>query len=125
MKSAIALILLVCCMNVVSHAQDSTLTQYTGTYKFAEGSPTPSVDITIQDGALFANASIGAARMERVGKDTFSIPEHGGMAYFFRNSDGKVKSIRVEVGDMILEGEKQAAQPIAFLRPRSYRFSTR
>lgn len=88
---------------------DTSLHEYKGVYKFPEGSATPSVEISIQNGSLYANSSIGSATLTRIAKDTFSIPEHNGMAYFSRNGDGKVKGIRVEVGDLLLEGDKEPA----------------
>lgn len=90
-------------------AQDSTLMEYKGTYKFTEGSATPSVEISIQDGALFANSTIGSAFMTKVSKDTFSIPEHNGMVFFYRNTEGKIKHIKIEVAGMVLEGDKEPA----------------
>lgn len=102
-----SLLLLLCIATSSLLAQDSTLTEYKGLYKFREGSPTPSVDITIENGGLYANSSIGSASLKWISKDTFSIPDHGGMAYFYRSDKGKVNSIKVEVADMILEGDKQ------------------
>jgi hypothetical protein len=95
---------------------DTTLNEYKGTYKFPEGSATPSVEISIQGGALYASATIGTASLARMGKDTFSIPEHGGMVYFFRNDQNKVHRIRVVVGDLDLEGTKEGAGASAWIR---------
>lgn len=98
---------------------DTSLHEYKGIYKFPEGSATPSVEITIQNGALYANSSIGSATLTRMAKDTFSIPEHNGMAYFSRNGEGRVKGIRVEVGDLLLEGDKDPAAS-AWLQRRQW-----
>jgi len=107
----------------VALAQDSTLNEYKGIYKFKEGSPTPSVEISIQDGALYASSTIGSASMSRVSKDTFGIPDHNGVAYFYRNAEGKVNSIRIEVADMILEGDKEAVSIAIAKRKRGYLLS--
>ena len=52
-------------------AQDSALYEYKGLYKFPEGSATPQVEISIQDGALFASSTIGSASFTKISKDTF------------------------------------------------------
>lgn len=101
-------------------AQDSTLNDYKGIYIFKEGSPTPSVEISIQQGVLFASSSIGSGTLIRVSKDTFSIPDHNGVAFFYRNDQGKVKSIKVEVADLILEGDKDSASIALTRRKRTY-----
>ncbi|HYK55080.1 MAG TPA: hypothetical protein VEV15_01275 [Flavisolibacter sp.] len=100
-------------------AQDSTLTEYKGIYTFKEGSPAPSVEISIRDGALYASSTIGSASLSRISKDTFSIPDHNGVAYFYR-TEGKVKSIRIEVADLILEGDKDSASIAITRRKRTY-----
>ena len=118
-----SLLLFLCISYTSVFAQDSTLTEYKGLYKFREGSPTPSVDITIENGALYANSSIGSASMKWVNKDTFSIPDHNGMAYFYRSDKGKVNSIKVEVADLVLEGDKQDPSLAINRRKRVYYLS--
>lgn len=107
--------LLVCLGFGASAQTDTSLNQYTGLYKFPEGSATPSVDISIQNSALYASSSIGSATMVRMGRDTFSLPDHGGTAYFFRNEAGHVTRIRVLVGELDLEGTREGG-PIAWIR---------
>jgi hypothetical protein len=118
-----SLLLLLCISCGSLFAQDSTLIEYKGLYKFREGSPTPSVDITIDNGALYANSSIGSASMKWVSKDTFSIPDHNGMAYFYRSDKGKVNSIKVEVADLVLEGDKENPAMALTRRKRVYYLS--
>jgi hypothetical protein len=118
-----SLLLLLCISCGSLFAQDSTLNEYKGLYKFREGSPTPSVDITIENGALYANSSIGSASMKWVSKDTFSIPDHNGMAYFYRSDKGLVNSIKVEVADLVLEGDKQDPALAINRRKRVYYLS--
>jgi hypothetical protein len=72
---------------------------------------------------LYASSTIGSASLSKVSKDTFSIPDHNGVAYFYRNAEGKVNSIRIEVADMILEGDKEAASVAITRRKRSYLLS--
>lgn len=122
MRKIFALIL--CTLSTcLAMAQDSTLQEYKGVYKFPEGSATPQVEISIQDGALFASSTIGSAAFTKVSKDTFSIPEHNGMAFFYRSPEGKVNKIKIEVADLILEGDKDAAAVAAARRKRVYVFA--
>jgi len=114
MKKLALLISLVCAFLFVSAQQDTTLKEYTGTYKFPDGSPVPSVEITIQDGNLFGNSANGSAPLIKMTKDTFSIPSYNGMAYFKRNADGKVNGIKIELTDVTMEGDKEGA--LGFLR---------
>ncbi len=109
-----------CIAGYFAFAQDSTLTDYKGVYIFKGGSPTPSVEISIQEGVLFASSTIGSVALIRVNKDTFSIPDHNGVAFFYRNDQGRVKSIRVEVADLILEGDKDSTSIAITRRKRTY-----
>lgn len=104
----------------VTAQEDTALATYTGTYTFKEGSPTPSIEITIQNGTLYGNSSLGSGSFARVSRDTFNIPEHNGAAYFGRNEGGKVKSIRIVVGDLVLEGDKPVAGIALLQRQRFY-----
>jgi hypothetical protein len=122
MRKFLVLLSLLFC-SYFAFAQDTTLNEYKGTYKLKEGSPTPSVEISIQNGVLYASSTIGSASLSKVSKDTFSIPDHNGVAYFYRNAEGKVNSIRIEVADMILEGDKEAASVAITRRKRSYLLS--
>lgn len=100
--------------------KDTTLHEYKGTYLFPAGSATPSVDISVEENTLHATSSIGSASLTKISKDTFSIPTFAGMAYFYRDDSGKVKGIRVEVGDLVLIGDKEKNGPSAFRRPRFF-----
>ncbi|HEU0064419.1 MAG TPA: hypothetical protein VFQ58_05280, partial [Flavisolibacter sp.] len=64
-----------------------SLKEYTGTYKFPAGSEMTSVEITIVNSGLFGTSNLGSGALERVNKDTFSIPEHNGSVYFSRNAE--------------------------------------
>ena len=93
------------------HAQeDTTLKEYVGVYKFPDGSAVPSIEITIQNGALFGSSTGGSAALTKVSKDTFSIPSYNGMAYFKRTPEAKIKGIKIELPDVLLEGDKEGAQ---------------
>jgi hypothetical protein len=101
-----------------AHSQQSELEQYKGVYKFGDGSPTPQVEISVQNGSLYAVSSIGSASLSSISKDTFSIPEHDGMIYFSRDKEGKVNAIKVEVNNLVLEGTREAGS-LALYRRRS------
>lgn len=101
-----------------ARAQSDSLTEYTGTYRFPDGSPTPEVEISVQDGSLYASSTIGSAAMVRKSKDTFNIPTYyNALVYFVRNNDGKVNRIHVEAEDTVLDGDKQAP-PFARIQQR-------
>lgn len=107
-------------MLIASFAQaqtaDTTLKEYTGKYNFPEGTMIASAEVTVEGGALFVTSSAGSASLAKISKDTFSIPTYNGMCYFKRNAEGKVSGIRIEVQDMVMEGEKENAQ--AWLRKK-------
>lgn len=108
MRKAI-LFVIACTGFTILQAQDTTLNQYVGTYKFPEGSVVPSVDIKIENGTLMANSTAGASALERVSKDTFNLVSYSGRVYFTRDTDKKVDGIKVEVEDTILAGKKESA----------------
>jgi len=118
MRKSIALLFILLFSFAFAQAQqDSSLNEYKGIYKFKEGSSVPSVEITIQDGELYATATIGSAVLSKVAKDTFSIHERNGLIYFSRNTEGKVVFIHVEVGELVLEGAKEGSA-LAFVDPK-------
>lgn len=93
---------------ICGQAQDTTLKQYVGKYVFPEGSIVTSAEIYLEGGNLAVNSARGSSPMEKRAKDTFALTSFDGMAYFQRNKEGKVSGIRVEVGDILLEGTKDA-----------------
>jgi hypothetical protein len=93
---------------VFSKAQDTTFTEYVGTYTFPEGGPVTTVDVKIENGSLMASSSAGSSIMEKVSKDTFNLVAYSGMVYFTRDSLKKVNGIKIEVQDTILEGKKES-----------------
>ncbi|HWH61980.1 MAG TPA: DUF3471 domain-containing protein [Ginsengibacter sp.] len=93
---------------VFSKAQDTTFTEYVGTYTFPEGGPVTTVDVKIENGSLMASSSAGSSILEMVSKDTFNLVAYSGMVYFTRDSSKKVNGIKIEVQDTILEGKKES-----------------
>jgi hypothetical protein len=93
---------------VFSKAQDTTFTEYVGTYTFPESEPVTTVDVKIENGSLIASSSAGSSILERVSKDTFNLVAYSGMVYFTRDSSKKINGIKIEVQDTILEGKKES-----------------
>jgi hypothetical protein len=95
-------------MNLLAQT-DTSLQQYTGVYKFPEGSVVTSVEIKIENGGLMATSTAGSSVLERISKDTFNLVSYSGTVYFTRDAEKKVNGIRIEVQDTILEGKKESA----------------
>ncbi|MBN8672916.1 MAG: hypothetical protein J0L56_02215 [Chitinophagales bacterium] len=85
--------------------QDTTLQQYTGKYKFPEGSVVTEVTVAIENGVLLANSPMGSSELKKTEADVFEIVAYGGTATFKR-TEGKVSGVQMIVGDMILEGTR-------------------
>ncbi|MFI5133362.1 MAG: DUF3471 domain-containing protein [Chitinophagales bacterium] len=91
------------------HAQQPTqdsLQQYTGKYKFPDGSIVTEITVTIENGVLYANSVMGNAELRKIDKDLFEITGYNGSAGFKRNSEGKVSGVQIIVGDIDIEGSK-------------------
>src|SRR5215471_8867100 len=108
MQRTFALLLLIFAVGAL-RAQDSTLNEYVGTYKFPEGSVVPSVDIKLENGGLIGTSSAGSSALERISKDTFNLVQYSGTVYFTRDAEKKVTGIKIEVQDTVLEGKKETA----------------
>lgn len=79
---------------------------YTGKYKFPEGSVVAEVRVVITNGILYADSDIGSSELKHSSGDVFDLIAYDGTATFKRNSEGKVNGVRIEVGDILLEGPK-------------------
>lgn len=100
-----------------AQTQDTTLKQYVGKYNFPEGSFVTVADISLDGNTLSVSSSQGGSALERTGVDTFTLKEfEGSRMVFYRNKEGKVARIKVEVDDILLEGTKDGV-PVAWLRP--------
>jgi hypothetical protein len=106
-----------------SPAVDS-LKEYTGKYKFPDGSPVTEVNLTIENGVLFGSSAMGSSEFRRIEKDVFEVVAYSGTATFKRNDQSKVNGVKIEVEDTVLEGTKSedAFQPdryksLSFLDP--------
>lgn len=88
------------------NAQTDSLQQYTGKYKFPEGSPVAEITMTVESGILMASSAMGSTEFKPTGTaDVFEIVAYGGTATFKRR-EGKVTGVQILVGDVNIEGEK-------------------
>jgi hypothetical protein len=110
MKKLFPLLAIAIAFTLNAIGQDAPLDTYVGKYNFPQGSPVPMFEVKIKDGVLFGESQMGVSTFQRVEADIFSIVEYGGTAEFKRNGDGKVVSVTVSVGDVVLEGTKESIQ---------------
>ncbi|OLY91532.1 hypothetical protein SAMN05444008_103249 [Cnuella takakiae] len=103
--------------SVFAQTKDTALTNYVGKYTFPEGSFVTAAEISMQGNVLSVSSTQGGSVLEKQGVDTFTMKEfEGSRMVFFRNKEGKVARIKVEVDDILLEGAKEGV-PTAWLRP--------
>lgn len=101
--------------SLVSQAQTDSLSDYTGKYKFPDGSPVSEIGVIVENGILTATSVMGNSELRKTdNKDVFEIVAYGGTATFKRAEDGKVKMLRVQVQDVDMEGTRQ--ESAAFLQ---------
>ena len=90
-------------------AQDSTLTQLTGKFKFAEGSPVQEVVITLDNGALLIGSAMGSSVLQKTGEDQYLIPDFQAALIYKRDNNRKVVGLAINVSGMVLEAVKVEA----------------
>jgi hypothetical protein len=108
MKKILLLIIAIVAFSLVK-AQSSpadSLKEYTGKYKFPDGTPFGDVTITIENGTLMASSAGGVSELKRREGDIFDIVAYGGTAIFKRNEEKKITKVQVQVNDIDVEGEK-------------------
>lgn len=105
MKYVFTLIIGLCWGATATFAQD-TLQQYTGKYKFADGSPVAEVTVTLADGALTMNSAAGASPLKHESGDLFTITAFNGTAAFVRNAERKISGVHVEAMGYVMDGTK-------------------
>jgi hypothetical protein len=86
---------------------DTTLKQYTGKFKFPDGSVVAEVTVTFDNGALTIASAMGSSPLEKQGDDVFVITQFQGTATFKRNDDKKIIGISINAGGYALEGTKE------------------
>jgi len=89
------------------NAQTDSLEQYTGKYKFPDGSPVTEIGIVIENGSLMATSAMGNSEFRRTDtKDVFEVVAYAGTATFRRNDQNKVVGVLIQVQDITMEGSK-------------------
>lgn len=88
------------------NAQTDSLQQYTGKFKFPDGSPVTEITLTVENGLLMAGSAMGSTEFKPTSTvDVFEIVAYGGTATF-KKKEGKVTSLQIQVADVNMEGEK-------------------
>lgn len=119
MKKTLLSLFVVLCFSA-AHAQADSLQEYTGKYKFPEGSPVTEIGVIIENASLVATSAMGNSELKKTdSKDVFEIVAYGGTATFKRNGDGKVNLVLIQVQDISMEGTKSEGVYISkeFLKP--------
>src|SRR5688572_29210385 len=90
--------------------EDTTLQQYTGKYKFPEGSAVTEMTLTLEKGILVAISPLGSSEFRRIKGDEFEVVSYAGTATFKR-TEGRVTGVQILVQDMVLEGSRTDGSP--------------
>jgi hypothetical protein len=85
---------------------NDSLAQYTGKYKFPDGSPFTEMTVTLENGKLTASSAGGSSELRRSSGDEFEVVAYGGTATFRRNNDRKITGVHILVADLDMEGTK-------------------
>ena len=93
------------CINAQNTPADS-LKEYTGKYKFPDGTPFTEVTIVLVNGTLSATSEAGSSDLKRREGDIFDIVAYSGTAIFKRNDGKKINKLQVQVEDLDVEGDK-------------------
>jgi len=88
------------------NAQADSLQQYTGKYKFPDGSVVTEIIVTLDSTVLTANSAMGSSELKKTEGDIFEIVAYGGIATFKRNAENKISGVQILVGDINMEGTK-------------------
>src|ERR1700733_280782 len=86
---------------------EDSLMQYTGKYKFPDGSVVTEVIVTLDSGVLKANSALGNSALHLSSGDVFDIVAYGGTATFKRNAQNKISGVQIIVEDINIEGTKE------------------
>jgi len=88
-------------------AQTDSLQEYTGKYKFPDGSPVTEIGVIVENGVLTATSAMGNSELKKTdAKDVYEIVAYGGTATFKRNGDNKITTLLIQVQDVTMEGTK-------------------
>ena len=90
---------------------DSTFQQYTGKYKFPEGSVVAEVTVMLEGGSLTMTSPVGTSPLEKKEEDVFVITQFQGTAKFNRDASKKIIGITINAGGYLLEGTRTEEGP--------------
>lgn len=121
MKKILLLSTLLLGVFISIQAQDSTLTQLTGKFKFGEGSPVQEVVITVDNGALLIGSAMGSSVLQKTGEDEYLIPDFQAALIYKRDSNKRVVGLTINVSGMVLEAVKVEAA--SFVDEKIYYFT--
>ena len=98
------------CSSFILSAQQTpktdSLKEYTGKYKFPQGSEVTEVTVVVENDTLWVNSDKGNSELSKIEKDVFEVVTYTGTATFKRDENGKVNGIHFEVGNLVLDGKK-------------------
>ena len=104
------LLLVILSGNLMLSAQQTpkpdSLAEYTGKYKFPEGSDVTLIKIVVENGALWAKSDKGDSELKPLGKDSFEVVTYTGTATFKRDDKNKVVGLHIAVGNLIMDGTR-------------------
>ena len=83
-----------------------SLKEYTGKYKFPDGSEVTEIKVGVESGILWAYSDKGNSELKKIEKDVFEVVQYTGTATFKRDGNGKINGLHIEVGDLIMDGTK-------------------
>lgn len=92
--------------------QDTTFQEFTGKYKFPDGSVISEAMVALENGALTVTSSAGVSALEKQGEDLFTITQFQGTAKFNRDANRKIIGVSINAMGYQLEGTK--SDSIAF-----------
>jgi uncharacterized protein YjhX (UPF0386 family) len=114
----ILLFLFVMISYLTINAQTDSLKQYTGKYKFPDGSPVTEITVTLDSTGLTANSAMGSSELKKTEGDVFEVVAYGGTATFRRDAEKKITGVQILVGDINIEGTKTEEVALSALSPK-------
>lgn len=112
MKKILFSLLVLLAFSSVKAQTDSTLQEFTGKFKYPEGTPFAEITVAIDNGILMGTSSLGSSEFKKTDtKDVFDIVAYSGVATYKRNAEGKITSLRIQVQDIDVEGSKSDGSP--------------
>ena len=125
-KILFSLFLIMGTMTLLAQSDTLSLKEYTGKYLFPEGNPVSEISVTMESGILTATSVMGNSELKKTDtKDVFEVVAYAGTATFNRGEDGKIKTLRVQVQDVDMEGTRDATAAFAGSRQSWWRKETR